>query len=66
MQSFSTRMREEGIQLGEANVVVYLLEQKLGALGEETRERVQQADPETLLRWSGRVLTENSIEDVLR
>jgi hypothetical protein len=59
-------MREEGIQLGEANVVVYLLEQKFGALGEEIRERVKQADPETLLRWSGRVLTEDSIEDVLR
>ncbi|WP_295888041.1 transposase [uncultured Thiohalocapsa sp.] len=70
MQSFSTRMREEGkqigIQLGEANVVVYRLEQKFGAIGDETRKRVEQADPDTLLRWSGRVLTEDSIEDVLR
>jgi len=56
MQSFPTRMRQDGIQLGEANVLVYPLEQELGAVGEETRERVKQADPETLLRGSGRVL----------
>ncbi|WP_058555971.1 hypothetical protein [Thiohalocapsa sp. ML1] len=66
MQSFSTRMREEGIQLGEANVVVYLLEQKFGTIGTEIRQRIERADPDTLLRWSGRVLTENSLEDVLR
>ena len=56
MQSFPTRMRQDGIQLGEANVLVYPLEQELGAVGDETRERVKQADPETLLRGSGRVL----------
>jgi len=70
MQSFSTRMREEGkqigIQLGEANVVVYLLEQKFGTIGAEIRQRIEKADPDTLLRWSGRVLTEDSIDEVLR
>jgi hypothetical protein len=70
MQSFSTRMREEGkeigIQVGEANVVLFQLEQKFGPMPEAVRRRVQQADPATLLRWSGRVLTENSIDDVLR
>jgi hypothetical protein len=70
MQSFSTRMREEGkqigIQVGEANVVLFQLEQKFGPMPEAVRRRVQQADPATLLRWSGRVLTENSIDEVLR
>ena len=74
MQSFSTRMREEGekigkqigIQLGEANVLLSLLDQKFGAVPDTVRQRVQQADPDILLRWSGRVLTEDSIDEVLR
>ncbi|WP_058557862.1 hypothetical protein [Thiohalocapsa sp. ML1] len=70
MQSFSTRMREEGekigIQVGEANVVLFQLEQKFGPMPEAVRRRVQRADPATLLRWSGRVLTENSSDEVLR
>jgi hypothetical protein len=70
MQSLTTRMREEGkqigIQLGEANIVMYLLEQKFGTIGTEIRQRIERADPDTLLRWSGRALTEDSLEDVLR
>jgi hypothetical protein len=67
MQSFSTRMREEGIQLGEAKMLLFLLEQKFGAVGKEVRQRIEEADdPDALLRWSGRVLTEDSIEDVFR
>jgi len=30
------------------------------------RQRVQQADPDALLRWSGRLLRAESIDDVLR
>jgi len=70
MQSFSTRFRDEGkqigIQLGEATVVLYQLEQRFGRIPDEARQRVAQADPATLLRWSGRILTEDSIDEVLR
>jgi hypothetical protein len=66
MQSFSTRMREEGIQLGEANVVVCLLEHKFGPISDEARQRIERADPDTLLRWSVNILTQDSIDEVLR
>ena len=74
MQSFSTRMREEGerigerrgIQLGEANTLLFQLEQKFGSIPDPVRHRIQIADSDTLLRWSGRVLTEDSIDAVLR
>jgi hypothetical protein len=70
MQSFSTRMREEGkqigIQLGEANMLLFQLEQKFGSIPDPVRHRIQIADSDTLLRWSGRVLTEDSIDAVLR
>jgi hypothetical protein len=74
MQLLTTRMREEGerigeqrgIQIGEAHMLLFQLEQKLGPIGTEIRKRIEQADPDTLLGWSGRVLTEDSIDDVLR
>ena len=70
MQSFSTGMREEGkqigIQLGEATVLLFQLEQNFGPIPEETRQHIEQAKPDILLRWSRRVLTQDSIEDVLR
>lgn len=46
-------------------MLLFLLEQKFGTVPDLARERVQQAEPDTLLHWSGRILTEESIEDVL-
>ncbi len=82
MQSYSARIREEGeqagqeigqqigqqmgIQIGEANVLLFLLEQKFGNIPDALRRRIQQADPDTLLRWSGRILTEDNIDSVLQ
>jgi hypothetical protein len=78
MQSYSARIREEGeqagqkigqqmgIQIGEANVLLFQLEQKFGKVPDALRRRIQQADPDTLLRWSGRILTEDTIDAVLQ
>jgi hypothetical protein len=66
MQSLTTRMREEGIQLGEATVLVRQLEHKFGPISDEARQRIERADPDTLLRWSVNVLTEDNIDEVLR
>lgn len=70
MQSYSEHIRQEGeqigIQLGEANVLLFLLEQKFGTLSDAVLQRVKQADPETLLIWSGRVLKEDSIDEIIR
>jgi hypothetical protein len=70
MQSFSTRMREEGkqigIQIGEAAMLLLLLEDKFGPVPEQVRAQVEAANPESLLRWSRRVLRAESIEDVFR
>ena len=55
---------EEGHQEGEADILLGLLEAKFGDLDEPTRERVQAADGGTLQRWSLRVLTATSLEEV--
>jgi flagellar biosynthesis/type III secretory pathway protein FliH len=57
---------ERGIQRGEAAVLLAQIEAKFGPLSDAVRERIEQADAETLLAWSTRILTEDSVEGVLR
>ena len=61
---------EEGLQqgkrLGEAEVLVYLLERKFGPLPQRHRETIDQADADTLLRWAERVLTAGTVEEVFQ
>lgn len=57
---------EQGIRRGEANILLHLLEQKFGPIDAARRQQIEQADPDTLLRWSSRVLAEQTIEQVLR
>jgi len=74
MQSFSTRMREEGeqigerrgIQLGEAHMLLLLLEEKFGPVSDEVRTQVQNADPDSLLRWFRQTLKADNMDEVLR
>jgi hypothetical protein len=56
---------QQGMQQGEAQVVLRLLERKFGALPAPVRRRVEQADAQTLLEWSERILTAGSVEEVL-
>jgi hypothetical protein len=50
----------------EMNVLLFQPEQKFGKIPDAQRERVQQADPDTLLRWSGRILAEDTTDTMLR
>ena len=45
-------------------VLLRILEQKFGPLSGDYRRRVEEADPDTLLAWSERVLAAERIEDV--
>jgi predicted transposase YdaD len=56
--------RQEGIQLGEAAVLLRLIEIKFGPLSESERQKIQAADINTLLQWSERILTADTKEDV--
>jgi hypothetical protein len=62
MVSFQTRFEQQA----KSEMLLLLLEQKFGPIDKETRQRVEEAGPDMLLRWSGRVLTEDSLEDVLQ
>ena len=59
------RDRQEGWQAGEAAMLLRLIDRKFGPPSEPVRERITSADPETLLRWSDRILTADSLDAVL-
>jgi flagellar biosynthesis/type III secretory pathway protein FliH len=73
MSTFAERFRQEGLeqgieqglQQGEAAVLLRLLERKFGTLPSEARQRIREADAETLLAWSERVLTACSLDEVV-
>jgi len=56
--------REEGRHEGEALVLLHLLRLKFGKIPDTIRQRIEQADADTLLTWSERILTAEHIEDV--
>ncbi|WP_295435273.1 hypothetical protein [uncultured Thiodictyon sp.] len=73
MVSFQTRFeqigeqrgKEIGLQLGEATMLLRLLERKFGAVSDEQRRCILAADAETLLGWLDRTLTAADINEVL-
>ncbi len=74
MSTFAERFRQEGrqegmqqgMQRGEAQILLRLLSRKFGELSEEKRRMIESADSESLLRWSERILSANSIDEVLQ
>ena len=56
--------REEGRKEGEATVLLRLIELKFGPPDAAVRKRVESADAETLLRWSERILTAASLDEL--
>jgi flagellar biosynthesis/type III secretory pathway protein FliH len=56
---------EKGIEQGEANVLLHLITKKFGPPSESVRQRIAAADADTLLHWSERILTADSLEAML-
>jgi predicted transposase YdaD len=56
--------RLEGRREGEAEMLLRLLRLRFGTVPTEVTTRVTTADPETLLRWSDRVLSASTLEAV--
>ncbi len=61
--------RQEGLQLGlqqgEALLLLRQLERRFGPLDEALRQRVRAADADTLLQWGERILTVNTLAEVM-
>ncbi len=57
----------KAVEKGEALMLTRLLQLKFGPLLDDaSRQRISEAESKTLLRWGGRILTAESLEDVFR
>jgi hypothetical protein len=56
---------QRGKQLGEAEMLLRQIERKFGPPSETVRHRITEADSETLLEWSDRILEARSLDEVL-
>jgi hypothetical protein len=59
------RGEQLGVRKGEAKVLLTLLQLKFGDVPESVRAAIDEADAETLLRWSTRVLTATNLDEVI-
>lgn len=57
--------RQEGIQEGEATLLLRQIQLKFGPPDSAVRQRIQTADADTLLRWSERILTATTLDEIL-
>jgi predicted transposase YdaD len=73
MQTLYERYRQEGLlegerkgrQEGEAAIVLRQIERKFGPPDEAVRRRIAEVDAETLLAWSERILTADTLDSLL-
>ena len=54
-----------GIQQGEVRILLRQMEARFGKLPRWAKDRIEQADPESVETWSIRLLTANAPEEVL-
>jgi len=64
-QALRQEGEQQGMQQGEAVILIRLMLRKFGQLTEQERQKIESADAETLLAWSERVLTAKSVEEVI-
>ena len=57
--------RKEGREEALRNALLGLLTQRFGSVPESALARIHEADTDTLARWTSRVLTAASLDDVL-
>jgi hypothetical protein len=60
-----TGFAERFIQQGEAKVLIRLMTRRFGELPDATLREIESADADTLLQWSERVLTAQTLDEVL-
>ena len=56
---------EQGMRRGEAILLLRLIELRFGAADQDVIQRIHEADSETLLHWSDRILTAQSLSELL-
>jgi hypothetical protein len=55
---------QQGKQLGAVDMLLRQIERRFGPPSDVVRERISQADSDTLMQWSERMLDAQSLEDL--
>ena len=61
---YITSWEQMGIEKGEARMLLQLLEQRFGAVSEEVRSRIADANSDVLHHWASRLFSAERVEDV--
>ena len=56
---------KQGLQLGEVRILTAQLRLRFGDLPAAVHQRIETADADTLLRWSERILTAATLDEIL-
>ena len=62
--NWTEQWKQEGRQEGEAAILLRMINKKFGLVSFETRQKIEQADSETLLLWSDNLLTVNTVDEI--
>ncbi len=62
--TIAEQLEKRGEKKGECTVLERLLKNRFGDIPEQYRKRVEQADSDKLLKWTDRVLTAETIDEV--
>ena len=55
---------QPGKQLGAADMLLHQIERRFGPPSDVVRGRIVQADPNTLMQWSERILEARDLDDL--
>ncbi len=58
-------LAEQWVQEGQAKALLNQIEYKFGTPNDSVRQRIEEADPDTLAEWSRRILDVDSLDAVL-
>lgn len=55
---------EQGVHKGEIRIFTFILRQKFGKIPKQVLQKIDSADNEVLLQWTGKALTVDSMEEI--
>ena len=62
-QGMQQGMRQ-GMRHGESTMLLRQMERKFGQVSEEVKQKIEEADSDTLLEWGEKIISASTIDDV--
>lgn len=64
--AYVTSWERHGIKQGEITMLLQQLQHKFKMVPDSYRQKIEQADSETLLLWGNRILDNNNLEEIFK